>query len=142
MAGKPGQKFGEKTAIGTTDQTVWPLTGILENPAAPIAVTISSSSANDTAAGTGARTVEIQCLIAGFVPVDETYTLNGQTAVAVGDISAVNRLKVMSAGSNDYNVGTIYVGSGTVTAGVPAVIYAVIAPGNNKTTQAHYTCPI
>ena len=42
------------------------------------------------------------------------------------------KITVIDKGVNGGNVGTIYVGTGTVTTGVPAVIHELIPPGFNK----------
>jgi hypothetical protein len=53
----------------------------------------------------------------------------------------VFRAYVVTAGSGDTAAGTIYVGAGSVTAGVPATVYAVIEIGDNQTVMAMWTVP-
>ena len=55
---------------------------------------LASTSANDTAAGTGIRKVRIHYLDADHVPHEEVVTLNGLTAVntVATDIYRINRL--------------------------------------------------
>jgi hypothetical protein len=48
---------------------------------------------------------------------------------------------VQSVGSSGYNEGIIYAGTGTVTLGVPANIYAEIPSQYNQTMMAVYTIP-
>jgi hypothetical protein len=48
---------------------------------------------------------------------------------------------VTTAGTSLANEGIIYIGSGTVTSGVPATIYNVIAAGFNNATSSQYTIP-
>jgi hypothetical protein len=49
---------------------------------------------------------------------------------------------VVQVGSGGKNAGILYVGSGTVTAGVPAIIYNTIEIGKNLSQQLIYTVPI
>jgi len=48
---------------------------------------------------------------------------------------------VTTAGTSLANEGIIYIGTGTVTSGVPATIYNVIAAGFNNATSSQYTVP-
>lgn len=125
------------------EATVWPVPGaILGHPAATTIMKISSSSANDTAAGTGARTVQVLGINGTGGYVQEIVTLNGQTAVnTVNEYDAIERMTVLTVGSGAANAGTIYAGTGTVTSGVPAVPYSAIGPGDNFSLVGHWTCP-
>jgi hypothetical protein len=68
--------------------------------------------------------------------------LNGQTEVlTTQSFLRVNRAFVITAGNGNTAAGDIYVGTGTVTAGVPATVYAVITLGENQTTMAVWTVP-
>lgn len=134
--------FGYNPDVDTAEETIWPIGGILGHPDSPTIMTISSSSANDTAAGTGARTVYILGIngTGGFV--SETVTLNGQTAVnTVNTYDAIESMTVMTVGSGGANAGIIYAGTGTVTAGVPAVPYSAMGAGENNSMVGHWTCP-
>ena len=111
--------FGHNPDVDTTEVTIWPATGLLTHPAAPTIMTISSSSASDTSAGTGARTA----------------------VNTVNQYDAIETMSVTSVGSGGVNAGTIYAGTGTVTAGVPAVPYSAIGIGDNLSLVGHWTCP-
>jgi len=50
-------------------------------------------------------------------------------------------MSVASVGSGGVNAGIIYAGTGTVTAGVPAVPYSAIGIGDNVSLVGHWTCP-
>jgi hypothetical protein len=103
---------------------------------------ISSSSTNDASAGTGARTVYILGINGTGGYVSETVTLNGQTEVnTVHEYDAIERMVVVSVGSGGVNAGIVYAGTGTVTAGVPAVPYSAIGVGDNLSLVGHWTCP-
>ena len=105
-------------------------------------MTVSSSSANDTSAGTGARTIVVQGLDANYNEVSETVTMNGQTAVTMtAAFLRVNYAYVATAGSGNSAAGDIYIGTGTVTTGVPATVYDIIKLDYNVTTTGSYTIP-
>jgi hypothetical protein len=106
-------------------------------------MTVSSSDANDTSAGTGARTIQISGLDGSYNEVSETIIMNGQTAVTTSNTYLrVNRALVLTAGSGGANAGIIYVGTGTVTAGVPVNKYTTInGDGLNQSLQAFWTVP-
>jgi hypothetical protein len=116
--------------------------GNLSYPAAALQMTVSSADSDDTSAGTGARTVLIIGLDANYAVISETVTMNGQTAVTTtNSFLRINSMLVTTAGSSLANEGIIYIGTGTVTSGVPATIYNVIASGFNNATSSQYTVP-
>lgn len=134
--------FGYNPDVDANEETVWPIDGILGHPTSPTIMTVSSSSADDAAAGTGARTVFIEGINGTGGYATEVVTLNGQTAVStVNEYDAIERLVVLTVGSGEKNAGLIYIGTGTVTSGVPAVPYNVIGLGENNSITGHFTCP-
>lgn len=134
--------FGYNSDVDTSIETVWPYGGILTFPSAALQMKVSSDSANDTAAGTGARTVYIEGLDANHAVISETVTLNGQTAVlTTQSFLHVNNFYVATAGSGKSAAGSIYIGTGTVTAGVPATVYDVIILDYNARITGSYTVP-
>lgn len=98
---------------------------------------IVSDSAADAAAGTGARTVSIDGLNANYSRVSQTVTLNGTTAVAIPtQLIAINRLRVLSAGTGLTNAGLITVrnaGAGTSRCLIPI--------GRSISQSSGYTVP-
>lgn len=134
--------FGFNPDVDTTQVSVWPLPSLITFPASAIQMTVSSTSADDTAAGTGARTVVVQGLDANYNEVTETVTLNGQTAVTMtASLLRVNYAYVATAGSGNSAAGDIYIGTGTVTAGIPATAYDIIKFDYNATTTGSFTVP-
>lgn len=125
------------------EATIWPIPGsLLGHPASPTIMKISSSSANDAAAGTGARTVRVLGINGTGGYAEEVVTLDGQTAVnTVNTYDAIESMTVLTVGSGGVNAGTIYAGTGTVTSGVPAVPYSAIGAGDNLSLVGHWTCP-
>jgi hypothetical protein len=135
-------KFGSNAIVGNTLETIWEQGGLYAYPASASTMTVSSSNTNDTSAGTGARTVLISGLDASYNEASETIILDGQTAVTTtNSYIRMNRAVVLTAGSGADNAGVIYVGTGTVTSGVPANIFTTIIIGANQTLQAFWTVP-
>ena len=136
-------KFGNNAVVANVTETIWQQGGLYSYLSAASVLKVSSSSANDTSAGTGARTVELFGLDSDYNEINEVVTLNGQTAVnSTQSYLRINRMVVRSAGSGGYNAGIVYAGTGTVTTGVPANIYATInGDGTNQTLMALWTVP-
>jgi hypothetical protein len=135
-------KFGINGDVGTSVETVWAQGGTYVYPASATVMKISSSSADDTSAGTGARTIAIFGLDANYNEISESVILDGQTAVNTGNsYLRISRMYVTTAGSGATAAGTIYAGTGTVTSGVPATVYGMIAINANQTQMAFWTVP-
>jgi len=136
-------KFGFNPDIDDALETVWEQGGLYAYPLAAVQMTLSSSSDDDTGnEGDGARTVEIYGLDADYNEISEILYLDGQTPVTtVNSYIRANRMVVRSAGDLEQNAGVIYLGTGTVTAGVPVVKYATINVGDGQTLMALWTVP-
>lgn len=103
---------------------------------------IASSSANDTAAGTGARTVRIIYLNStGAGPFTETVTLNGTTYVntVATNICFIESIEVLTVGSTGSNVGILTLKA--ATAGGGATIGTIRAT-DIRTFWCHHYVPI
>lgn len=134
--------FGHNVDVDSTEETVWPAGGILGHPASATIMKISSSSTDDTSAGTGARTVQVVGINGTGGYVQEDVILNGQTAVnTTNTYTAIERMTVLTVGSGGKNAGVIYAGTGTVTSGVPAAPYSAIGIGDNNSLVGQWTCP-
>lgn len=134
--------FGYNSDVDTSVETVWPYGGLLAFPAAALQLSVSSENAADTSAGTGARTVYLEGLDANHNVISEVVTLNGQTAVTTTrSYLHINNCYVLTAGSGNSAAGTIYFGTGVVTAGVPATVYDVIQFDYNARVTGSYTVP-
>lgn len=134
--------FGYNPDLDQTEESIWPDGGTVPHGQAASVLRVSSDSASDTALGTGARTVLVEGVDADYKEISEIVTLSGQTYVSTTKTyHAINNLTVLTVGSSGHNVGSIYVGTGTVTAGVPAVLWDLIAPTYNQRTTAHFTIP-
>lgn len=102
---------------------------------------VKSTSANDSAAGTGARKVKITYLDAACNgPFTETVTLNGVTGVdtVATNIALIEKIEVVEVGSLGGNAGSIQLM--TAVAGGGSVIGSINV-GDNQTYWAHHYVP-
>lgn len=105
-------------------------------------VKVASTDANDASAGTGAQTILLVGLDELGVDQIETVSLNGQTEVTTVSLwSSIHVVRVMSVGSTGTNEGTIWVGNGVFTSGVPATKYLLVDVGLNISHTYIYTVP-
>lgn len=105
--------------------------GTFVQPTAARIHALVSSDANDTAAGTGARTVTVQGLDTNYAFLSETVVLNGTTPVnTVGSYVMIDFMFIATAGSGGTNAGTI-----TATAAVDATVTAQINIGDYNQAQ-------
>lgn len=87
---------------------VWEIGGVYPFQTSAVACEVVSNDADDTAAGAGARTVEITGLDANYAQIRETLTLNGVTPVAtVRTYLRINDFRVVTAGSSGSNEGLV-----------------------------------
>lgn len=136
-------KYGYNPNIINVNETIWDGGGIYSYPAAAATVHISSSSTNDTSAGTGARTILIEGLDSDYKEISETIILNGQTQVeSTNSYIRLFRAYVVTAGSGGTNAGDIYIGTSGVSSGVPTgTYYAKITASEAQTLMCVYTVP-
>jgi len=138
-------KFGENLNVTTTMSLVTS-SGTYQMPSTAQTLEIISSNANDTAVGTGARTVRVIGLNASFVEISEDVSLNGTTAVALSTpFIRAYRIFVLTCG--DYNVDSIgsnrgviilrNSGAGVIWANIPLVN----GLGTGQSLTACYTVP-
>lgn len=82
---------------------------IIPVPQTAVAMEVVSSSANDTAAGSGARTLVVQYLTTDYVAATSIITLNGLTPVSMPvNVLRINLVSVLTTGTyRASNVGNI-----------------------------------
>ena len=78
---EPFSAYGEKTTTGADSGVLWPNGAFVFPAAVGVQISVVSTSANDSAAGTGIRTLDIHYLDANLAPQVETVTMNGVTPV-------------------------------------------------------------
>ena len=128
-------KFGYNTSVGSSFEPITDL-GTNNLPTTAAAVSIVSTSANDTSDGTGAQTVEVQGLDADYNLQTSIVTLNGTNAVTTGSDTYIRvlRMRVLTAGTGETNAGPL-------TASIGGSNVARISAGNGQTLMAVYTVP-
>lgn len=131
-------KFGRNADVDAgASETVWRQGGTYVFPTAAQTLSVSSSSANDTSAGTGMRTVTIEGLNGSYAEVSETITLSGTTPVTTSNsYLRVNRAYGATAGTGQVNAGTI-----TANQSTSGITVFTIAASDGQTQQAIYTVP-
>jgi hypothetical protein len=135
-------QFGINSAVSQTLETVWVGGDAYAFPSSATTTTVSSSNANDTVAGTGARTVLIDGLNANYERVTEIASLNGQTGVTLtNQYLRINKVTILTAGSGGTSAGSIFAGTGTVTTGVPAVVINRTGASSNESESGFYSVP-
>ncbi len=140
----PFSKFGRNSDVdtGSAPEDIWHGGGDYTGfPDVSETLEIYSTSANDTAGGTGARTVTISNLLDddfNQMP-DVTVTLNGTTPVSLGvqTYRRSSRVFVETAGTAGENQGDIILRHTTTTTN----IFAVMPSGLNQTQILAYTVP-
>jgi hypothetical protein len=146
IAAGPVQFFGAQAvrlavSTATNGDDIWSGTATtLPIPAsAGVQMTIVSTSANDTAAGTGIRTVEIHYIDASGLPQEEIITMNGLVAVntVATDIRFVNDLYTLTSGGTGGAAGTITL----YLTGAPATVYTQINIGHYKHSNSARMVP-
>ncbi len=139
----------DNSIVGTTEQTILQGGVVASNqvslPASLRTMSIASSSANDTIAGTGAQKVFIFGLDAEYNSVASLVEMNGQTEVDTGvQFFRVSDCLIQQSGSSNKNEGIIYVSddTDTFTSGVPQNrIYDLIDVGHGLSKSGVYTVP-
>lgn len=129
-------KFGHNPSANSGDD-VWGGGGVYEfYPITAQAVEVTSTDADDTDGGTGARTVLFYGLNGSWEQVSENITLNGTTAVPlVNTYIRMFRGIVLTAGSTETNEGNLIVVNST---GAEAIF---IGANDGQTQHAIYTVP-
>lgn len=130
--GTPVFIYGNNPDVQNVEESIWYQGGIYTYPPAATQMLVSSDDAAATCQ------VMINGLDANYMPINEIVTLTGQTAVT----TTLSYLRIQNAYVlANPTAQNIYIGVGTVTAGVPATVYERIFDGHNRTESARYTVP-
>lgn len=131
--------YNNDVDIATAPEDIFPAIETTIIPRVTVAESweIVSSSINDTAAGTGARTVSVTTLDGSYGEVTQTVTLNGTTAVALtGTHIAPNAGLVLTAGSGGVNDGAL-----TIRVAGGGAARAYISANDGVLNQCKFTVP-
>lgn len=136
--------YGLNPSVGSSAEAVWGYSAAYNFAIANTTLKVASSSANDTSAGTGAKTCRIYGLVDG-VETTHDVTMNGQTAVTVSTaFDRIHGIEALTCGTGEKNAGNIYVFTGSSTAGVPATsteVYAMMLTGYGRSHAAVMQIP-
>lgn len=131
--------IGYNSAVGASQEDITEIGAATYVPPADagIQMTVRSANANDTAAGTGVRTVEINYLDASGLEQTEVVSTNGGAVNTVAtDIRRVNYFHTVTAGTGAAAAGII-----SLTNTANTVTYALIAAGANFSRHGFFTIP-
>lgn len=137
------QRVGFCSSVNGSFETIWGEGGMYEFRTSATTMTISSDDANDAnPSGTGLRTVLIDGLDSNYNSISEVVALNGLSGVSTtNSYLRINDIIGLTVGSTDTNAGNVYLGTGTITTGKPAVVDAKIDIDFGKSMMAIYTVP-
>ena len=130
-------KFGRNTDIdtGTAPEDIISGGGTKLFPTTDSTLSIVSTSANDTTAGTGINTIRIEGLDINFELISEDVVLNGLTPViTTGSYCRVHRMYGTLSGS-------LQAAGGVITVTHSAGIITEIEVGNGQSQDCTYTVP-
>lgn len=134
------QRFGVNPDIRAAEETVWCSGGLFVRPTTAQTVTVVSTSALDTSAGSGAREVAIIGVDAAYNEVVDVAFLNGTTPAAglLGVLfKEINQFVVLTSGTpGQNNVGDI-----TVTRSGDAQVLCHMRAGKGISESAMVTVP-
>ena len=135
-------KFGYNPTVGSGNyESIWEGSNAYPWMSTDDQLEVLSSDTDDTSAGTGARTVELQGLDSSWNVLTETVTMNGTSAVTTtGSFLRIFRARVVTAGSSGRNEGTITIRDQD-TSTTRALITNPATYGNGQTLMAVYTIP-
>lgn len=126
------------TITNTTIEDLWKTEGTRTVLAAATVMSLTSTSANDTSAGIGAKTVTVEGVNGSYVETSETVTMAGTAYVGTSNsYLRINKLYVATAGTSAGNVGDITI----ITGSSPDIVHAEIKAGDGRAMQTHYTVP-
>jgi len=142
--------IADNTGIDTTERIMGegvPVSGNeLTLVASPRIISIASTDANDTSAGTGLRTLLLVGIGTDDLEQFEVISMNGQTEVdSVNTYKQVNELIGLTSGTNETNFGFIYASddTDTFTSGEPQNrVYDIMDIGHSLSKTGIFTVPI
>jgi hypothetical protein len=128
--------LGNITGLSTTELTYGNITNWTKLSSAET-MEVASSSASDTLAGTGARAIFVIGIGSDGASASETVLMNGTTDVTTtNSYLFINRVYVVSAGSNEANLGNI-----TLTATTAGTVQGYVRAEISISEELRYMVP-
>ena len=139
--GTRSQGWNSTTVMGDVCEYLGNSQNGMNTPTIDQTLYIVSSSASDSSAGVGARTVRITYLDATGVQQSTTVTLNGTAPVSLGSgFSFIQWMEVASVGTSEVSIGNLSITS-TNGAATVATTFEYIKGGGNRSMSARYKVP-
>lgn len=131
-------KFGINLDVDAgLKEDIWSAGGTKAEPDNTDILEVFSTDVNDTAAGTGTRTLRIFGYDIDCNFIQEDITMNGTTIVeSTLEFKDIYRVITLTSGSNEYNVGTLCIRQKT-----GSIVLGEIAIGYNITQMSHFIIP-
>lgn len=121
----------------TTPEDIWGGGGLFPYQATAQTLEVVSDSANDTAAGTGARSVVVIGLDSNWAQITEVVTTSGTTpASTTHAFLRVNAFRIVTCGSAGSNAGTV-----TLRVAGAGATQGLMNPLEGQCMRAVYTVP-
>ena len=128
---------GDNDDVDSGTEDIWSEGGDLVYLAAAETMNMASDDANDTSAGTGARTVRIKGIDAAYLEIEEDVILNGVANVLTSNsYLRVFSIEVLTAGSGLENAGII-----TATSSSAATVQCTVSAGIGISKNSQFTIP-
>lgn len=125
---------------GTLPETVWPLGGLYPYMTGATSLEVVSSSAQDSAAGTGAASISMVLLDVNYVASTVVISLNGTTPVAIpGSWFRINVAFVITKGSGASATRAVNAGDISIRNSGAGTVRGIIPAGKGITRQAVFT---
>lgn len=123
--------YGRRLSAAAEGGILWPDGAFALPPSTGVQLSVVSTSADDSAAGTGIRTLEIHYLDTALDLQVETVVMNGLTPVltTATNIRAVQCMHMLSW-------GTLVAAAGNISAGVGVQNYSYIAAGDARCSSS------
>jgi len=134
--------YGERTSAGAEVRyPIWPDGATIAEAPYGTGVVIQSTSINDTAGGTGVRSVSIHYLRQDFSPVDDlVITLNGTTSVPIND-PLFRFAQCMHVTPGQVGSGKVAAGEITLTNPAKTQVYSQIPTGGLRCSSSYRMVP-
>jgi len=138
--------FGDNIVTGSLNSVAGDIGITLSYPVGDVAVSVASTSADDTLLGAGMRTIFADTLDSSYQPGTEIVNMSGQTpANFVTPLHRIQAFRCIAHGGDpsDMNMGQVAVGatSDTWTNGAPANPYSIMPAGHSISQSGIFTIP-
>ncbi len=141
IMGSRTQGWSSTSVLGDACEYLDTSQALMNTPTSGQTLYLVSTSGNDAAAGTGARTVRTVYLDANGVQQVRTDTLNGTTPVSIGSgYTFIQWCEVASTGTSEVSAGNITISS-TNGAATVATTFEQITSGGNRSLSGRFKVP-